>query len=112
MSRVSNGVREVEINGETYTLKATIAAIEAIEGRFQGSLVNAAQACMKLSFGDAVYIIQKAAGITSKDEVKALKNNILMGGVEAAASAAAEYIGLLINPDQSEPEEGEEEGEQ
>ena len=40
MSRISKGVMEVTINETDYTLKATVSAIEAIENRYQGGMVE------------------------------------------------------------------------
>lgn len=109
MSRVSKGVMEVSINETDYTLKATVSAIEAIEQRYQGGMVAAAQACMKLSFGDAAYIIGKAANLT-KDETKKLKENIVADGIESAAGIAADYLQMLLNPEDTDSE-GESSGE-
>lgn len=111
MSRISKGVMSVEVNGQEYTLKATIAAIESIEQRFQGGLVSAAQACMKLSFTDATFILSKAANL-NKEQTKELKNNIVAEGIESATTYAAEYISMLINPEGQETEEDDEPGEE
>ncbi|MEM1142726.1 MAG: hypothetical protein AAGI88_09090 [Pseudomonadota bacterium] len=111
MSRVSKGVMTITLNDNEYTLKATIAAIEAIENRFQGGMVAAAQACVKLSFQDAAYILSKAASLKGED-VKRLKQDILVDGVQAAAEHAADYLQMLINPEEAEAEEGDASGEE
>lgn len=110
MSRISKGVMEVAINGTDYTLKATVSAIESIEQRYQGGMVAAAQACMKLSFTDAAFIIGKAANL-SKDEQKRLKENIVAEGIESASGIAADYLQMLLNPEGNE-DEGESSGEE
>lgn len=111
MSRISNGTMVVTINGHEYTLKATIAAIEAIENRFGGGMVAAAQACVKLSFQDAAFILGKAAGL-GKDALKELKENIVVDGIESASGIAADYLQMLINPDRAELNaEGDDSGE-
>lgn len=110
MSRISKGTMEVSINDTDYTLKATVQAIESIEQRFSGGMVAAAQACMKLSFTDAAFIIGKAAGL-SKDEQKKLKENIVAEGIEAASGVAADYLQMLLNPEGVQSE-GESSGEE
>jgi membrane protease subunit (stomatin/prohibitin family) len=110
MSRVGKGVMEVSINDTDYTLKATVFAIEAIEQRFGGGMVAAAQACMKLSFTDAAFIIGKAANL-SKDAQKQLKENIVSEGIEAVSGIAADYLQMLLNPDGAPEDDGEPSGE-
>lgn len=103
MSRISKGVMEVTINGEDYTLKATVAAIESIEQRFSGGMVAAAQACMSLSFSHAAFIIGKAANL-SKDEQKKLKENCVFEGIENVSGIAADYLQMLLNPEGTDEE--------
>lgn len=110
MSRISKGVMEVTLNETDYTLKATVQAIESIENRFGGGMVAAAQACMKLSFQDAAFIIGAAAGL-SKDAKKTLKENIMLEGIENAAHIAADYLQMLLNPEGVQASEGDESGE-
>lgn len=98
MSRISKGIQEVTIGGHDYTLKATIQAIEEIENRFGGNMLSAAQACMKLGFQDAAFIISKAAGL-NKEETRQLKQNIVSSGIEVAAEIAAKYLSMLLNPE-------------
>ena len=96
MSRISASVKEVEIGGHEYTLKVTVSAIEQIERRY-GDLQTAAQKCMKLGWGDAVFIIGKAAGL-DKSRVEQLKERVIDEGLENVATIAAEYLGMIINP--------------
>lgn len=110
MSRIGKGVMQVTLNETEYTLKATIGAIESIENRFGGGMMAAAQACIKLSFQDAAFIIGKAAGL-AKDDQKRLKENIMMEGIEATSTIAAEYLEMLLNPEKVEVAEGESSGE-
>jgi len=110
MSRVSNGVMDVEINGNDYRLKATVAAIESIEQKFSGGMAAAAQACMQISFSNATFIIAKGANL-NKDQQKQLKTDIVADGIEAAATIAAEYIAMLMNPNAEEESEDEPAGE-
>jgi len=107
MSRVSAGQKEVTIGGHDYTLKVTISAIEQIERRF-GDFQKAAQKCMSLGWGDAVFIIAKGAGL-NKDKTEQLKEHALSEGLESMAVIAAEYLGLIISPPTSDegPESGE-----
>ena len=112
MSRVGRGVMEVTIHETDYELKATIAAIEAIEQRF-GDMANAAQACIKLSFSHAAFIISKGANL-NKDETKKLKADIMKAGIETGAVIASDYLGMLLNPDgvEIDPDEEGDSGEE
>ena len=65
---------------------------------------------MKLSFGDATYIIGKAASL-SKDDTKKLKENIVAEGIEAASTIAADYLQMLLNPTDAEAS-GDDSGEE
>jgi len=97
MSRISKGVMEIVLNGTEYELKATVAATEAIDQRF-GGFAKAAQACMGMSFADATFILSKAANL-NKEETKALKQNIVLDGIEAAIQGASDYLMMLVNPE-------------
>jgi len=97
MSRVSAGTKEVTIGGHDYTLKVTISAIEQIERRF-GDFQSAARKCMALSWGDAVFILSKGAGL-NKSEAEKMKEHVLLEGLESAATMAAEYLGMVISPE-------------
>jgi len=106
MSRLSAGTKEVTIGGHDYTLKVTVSAIEQIERRF-GDFQSAAQKCMKLGWGDAVFILAKAAGLNKQDAEK-LKEHVLLEGLESAATMAAEYLGMVISPSSEDAsDEGE-----
>lgn len=98
MSRIGKGVMHVTLNDTEYTLKATVFAIEQIEARFEGGMMAAAQACIKLSFSDAVFIVAKAARL-DKPATKQLKENVLFEGIEAVSTIAAEYIAMLLDPE-------------
>ena len=110
MSKLTNGIKEVEINGEDYTLKVTVAAIEAIENRY-GSITGAAQACMKINLQDSAFIISHAASL-NKEQSKKLKQHLSKVGMEQAAVIATDYLGMVLNPngepdDEDEDESGE-----
>jgi len=109
MSRVGNGISEVEIGGQEYTLKVTIKAIESIEQRF-GSFADAAQACMKMNLGVAAFIISQAADL-NKDQSRKLKGQLVQEGLQSAMTISAEYLAMVINPNDDEDDEDGEPGE-
>ena len=107
MSRVSAGTKEVTIGGHDYTLKVTISAIEQIERKY-GDFHSAARKCMSLGWGDAVFILSKAAGL-DKARTEQMKEHAIVEGLESLATMAAEYLGMVINPEGAK--EGDESGE-
>lgn len=111
MSRVSNGVMVITLNGNEYTLKNTVAAIEGIEQKLGGSLLDAANACTKMAFGAAAVILGAGAGLTTKESMARLKKDIAGEGVEKATTCAADFLTMILNPSDAESE-GESEGEE
>jgi hypothetical protein len=96
MSRATYGTVEADIDGETYTLKVTLDAIEKIENRW-GGMRTVVESCSDLSFDGAAYIIAAACNIGQR-ELKPLKEAILKEGLINVIPKVTEYVMLLINP--------------
>jgi len=103
MSKVDFGCVEVELNGETLTMKPTLRAYEKIDRKF-GALNAAIQPLGSFNMEAITFVIAAGLGIGQK-ETDDLKSKIFERGVSNVATAAIKYITLLMNPTGKSDEE-------
>lgn len=96
MSKTLFGTLEITLDGETYTLKPTLAAVRAIEAHF-GGLRGASQALNALSIDGCAVIIAGGAGLTGK-AVEAVAEQVWQSGVVEVAVQLNAYLTALYNP--------------
>lgn len=97
MSRVTYGTVDVEIGGETYTLKPTLKAMDKIQGRWPEGLRGAIAASSGLGARDLAFIVAAGTGMGAR-EAKDLPEAIFDDGTVHVAAPVIEYLSLLINP--------------
>ncbi|MCR8932793.1 MULTISPECIES: hypothetical protein [unclassified Pseudomonas] len=96
MSKTLYGTVEVELDGETYTLKPTLEAVRAIEAHF-GGLRGASQAINALSVDGCAVIIAGGAGLKGKD-AEAVAEQVWQAGVLEVSVQLNAYLVALYNP--------------
>ena len=109
MSRVDHGQVDVELDGETLTLKPTLKALMKIESHF-GGMRAAIERCGDLSLDGLSVIIAAGAGLSPR-ETKDVKDKIFAEGITNVLPSATEYLLLLLNPTGKEVEETEDDSE-
>ena len=93
---IDSGKVELSLNGETYTLVPTLKALQRIDRQF-GSLRTAVERCGSMSL-DAIVTVIAAGANLSKDEEKALPEQVFQEGIANVAASSAEYLTTLLNP--------------
>lgn len=96
MSKTLFGTTEIALDGETYSLKPTLAAVRSIEAYF-GGLRGASQALNALSVVGCSVIIAAGAGLTGKD-ADAVADQVWGAGVINVAPQLNSYLAALYNP--------------
>lgn len=91
MARLDHGQIDVELGGETVTLKPTLGAMQAINRRF-GNLREAIQQVESFNFEAVSFII--AAGCGRKD----VSQEVFETGVINLMAPSANYLANLMNP--------------
>lgn len=108
MSRVDYGQVDIELDGETLTLKPTLAAMQKINKQC-GSIRAAITHAYNVDFDVVVAVIAAGAGIGQR-EAKDLPEKVFAAGVVNLAPAVSEFLGMLMDPsgrDRDESEGGE-----
>ena len=108
MSKASYGQVDIELGGETVTLKPTLRAYEKIEVKY-GGLRAAIQALSGMSI-DAVSFVIGAATSTGQKDFPALQEKIFDAGVVTLMPKVTQYLVLLMNPTGKEAGEETPEG--
>ncbi len=93
---IDSGKVELTLNGETYTLAPTLQGLQRID-RQLGSLRAAVERCGSMSLDAIVTVIAAGAGL-SKEQEKALPEQVFQEGVANVAPSAVEFITTLLNP--------------
>ncbi len=101
MSKTLHGNIDIEIDGVTYHLRPTLAAVRAIEARF-GGLRGAANALLAISVEGAAFIIAAGANLTEKQTV-GLPEAVWQEGVVELTPLLNKYLAALYNPRGGEP---------
>ena len=96
MSKTLFGTVDITLDGETYTLMPTLAAVRAIEAHF-GGLRGAAQAINAVSVEGCAAIMAAGAGLTGKDAEAMIEKVWQEGALEVSVSLNA-YLVALYNP--------------
>jgi len=111
MSRADYGIVEVEIDGETYELKPTLAALRKISRKFAvpgdttRGLRPAIESCSSLDPDQMAEIIAIGANIDSGSEKKKLPEAVFATGIINVLPQVTEYLMLLLNPTGKDAEE-------
>lgn len=96
MSKASYGQVDIELGGETVTLKPTLRAFEEIEKRYGGS-IPAMQALASFGIGPMLHIIAAATNTGQKYHPE-LKQKIFDAGIRNLSGKVTEYLDMLTNP--------------
>lgn len=96
MSKTLHGNIDIVIDGNTYQLRPTLAAVRAIEARF-GGLRGAASALHAVSVDGAAFIIAAGANLTDK-QAEGLPEAVWQEGVAAMTPLLNDYLAALYNP--------------
>lgn len=91
MSRVDHGFIELDLAGETVTLKPTLDAMQKINRRF-GSLRAAIDQLQGLDFDAVVFCIEAGSG--RKD----MAARVFDAGLTGVTAKVCEYLVLLMSP--------------
>lgn len=100
MARIDHGQVDIELGGETVTLKPTLGAMQKINRKF-GSLLAAAQQVQTMDFEALAFILAAGCGR------KSVEQEVFETGVINLIGPAANYIAALMNPSGREPGEGD-----
>lgn len=96
MSKTLHGNVDLEIDGETYQLRPTLAAVRAIEARF-GGLRGAAAGLHGTSVEAVSVVIAAGANLTEK-QAAALQEKVWQHGVTSLVPEVYRFLGALYNP--------------
>ncbi|WP_145155561.1 gene transfer agent family protein [Pseudomonas oryzihabitans] len=96
MSKTLRGNVDLEIDGETYQLRPTLAAVRAIEARFGG--LRGAAAGLHGTSVDAVAIIIAAGANLTEKQAEALPEKVWQHGVATLVPEVYKFLGALYNP--------------
>lgn len=96
MSTVNYGQVDVVLNGETLTLKPTLAAYQKIDGRM-GGLRQAIEQCSNMTLDGLCFIISAGAGLGKKESAE-LPEKVFREGTLNVLPNVTEYLVMLLNP--------------
>lgn len=96
MSKVKHGTVFIDMGGEVYELRPTLAAYEKIEARF-GGLRGALEALTRLSITDLAHIVAAGSSKGQRD-IKSIKEAIFDEGVDVVTERVAPFVTALFNP--------------
>lgn len=105
MSKTNHGTVIVDAGSDSFTLKATLRAVRALENRF-GGILPAMQALGAANISATAFIIAAGAGIDTnkRKELEA----VFEGGVNKIGSQVLPFVRALLNPGGKTDEELEE----
>lgn len=103
-----SGTYEIEMAGETYTLRPTLHALQQIDRKL-GGMRSAMEQCSALSLDALVTIIAAGANLEREAEQQ-LPEHIFRKGIAEVAGDAAYFLTLLLNPTGEPPESGKQKG--
>lgn len=110
MSKTNHGTTEIIAGSATYTLKPSLRAVRAIEGRF-GGLLPALQVIGSANLGGIAFVIAAGSGVdtTKRKELEAVEEAVFEGGVDEVGSQVVPFVRALLNPGGKSKEELEKE---
>lgn len=95
MTEINSPEVNLDLGGETLTLKCTLGAAQKISRHF-GGLYPASQQVMSLSLEALVAVIRHGAGLTDA-ETKSLPEKVFQAGIGDVAAKAVIFLGYLNN---------------
>lgn len=96
MNNTLHGTVTVKLGDEEFTLRPTLEAVRAIEGRF-GGLRGASGALHAVGVDAVAFIIAAGASLEGK-AAEALPEKVWQEGVAGLTPSVTRYLGALYNP--------------
>jgi len=99
MSKTNHGTVDVTVGEETFTLKPTLKAMKAIEGRF-GGILPAMQSVGAANLSTVCFIIAVGAGVnlTKKGALDPIEEAVFEAGLNEVGSQVIPYLSGFLNP--------------
>ena len=99
MSKTNHGTVEVTLSGDTFTLKPTLKAMKAIEGRF-GGILPAMQSVGTGNLSTIAFIVAIGTGVNlaKKDAATPIEEAVFEEGIDSAGSQVLPYLRGFLNP--------------
>ncbi|MGH8418042.1 MAG: hypothetical protein ACRER8_12285 [Pseudomonas sp.] len=99
MSKTNHGTVEVTVGEETFTLKPTLKAMKAIEGRF-GGILPAMQSVGSANLSAISFIIAIGTGVNlaKKGAVDPIEEAVFEAGLGEVGSQVIPYLTGFLNP--------------
>ena len=99
MSKTNHGTVEVTLGDEVFTLKPTLKAMKAIEGRF-GGILPAMQSVGTANLSTIAFIVAIGTGVNlaKKDAAAPIEEAVFEEGIDSAGSQVILYLKGFLNP--------------
>ena len=99
MSKTNHGTVEVTLGDDTSTLKPTLKAMKAIEGRF-GGILPALQSVGAANLSSIAFIIAVGAGVnlTKKGAIDPIEEAVFEAGLNDVGFQVIPYLNGFLNP--------------
>lgn len=99
MSKTNHGTVEVTLSDDTFTLKPTLKAMKAIEGRF-GGILPAMQSVGTGNLSTIAFIVAIGTGVNlaKKDAATPIEEAVFEEGIDSAGSQVLPYLRGFLNP--------------
>ena len=99
MSKTNHGTVEVTVGEETFTLKPTLKAMKAIEGRF-GGILPAMQSVGSANLSAISFIIAIGTGVNlaKKGAVDPIEEAVFEAGLAEVGGQVMPYLSGFLNP--------------
>lgn len=99
MSKTNHGTVEVALGDDTFTLKPTLKAMKAIEGRF-GGILPAMQSVGAANLSSIAFIIAVGTGVnlTKKGAIDPIEEAVFEAGLNDVGVQVIPYLNGFLNP--------------
>lgn len=99
MSRTNHGTVEVTVGDDTFTLKPTLKAMKAIEGRF-GGILPAMQSLGAANLSTIAFIIAVGTGVNmaKKGALDPIEEAVFEAGLNDVGVQVLPYLQGFLNP--------------
>lgn len=99
MSKTNHGTVEVTVGDDTFTLKPTLKAMKAIEGRF-GGILPAMQSLGAANLSSMAFIIAVGTGVNlaKKGALDPIEEAVFEAGLNGVGVQVLPYLQGFLNP--------------